>query len=313
MNTRQLPTLILILVAMVAFSEGQMEETTTVGTTEIETLTLSYPKSASSIPILALIDEYPTDYEGAFFTDHPQALARLLNGEIDVLATGFSVGYSRFRSAGDLAHLMTPVWGASALMTAEDVDSLDALSGGVVYAPFEGSPIDVYLKAILEEAELTDTVEIDYAPFPQASALLAQGKANAAVLVEPLASRVEMQGTAYRLENLHEGWARITGGEQRSPQVSLFATDSTVGELAPELQLLRQRLTTIVEAVTADPARFANDFAPAVGFPEPVVENALRNTLFSAPDPGETRGIIEEYTRIMDLGTPDDSFYAPME
>lgn len=313
MNIRQLFAMTLILIAAFAFGEGQVEDTTIAAETEVETLTLSYPKSASSIPILALIDEYPTDYEGEFFTDHPQALARLVNGEIDVLATGFSVGYSRYRSAGDIVHLITPVWGVSALMTAEDIDSLQELSGGVIYAPFEGSPIDVYLKAILEDAGLTDEIKIDYAPFPQASALLAQGKADAAVLVEPLASRVEMQGIAYRLENLHEGWARIADGEQRSPQVSLFATDASLVRLDHELDLLRERLATIVEAVAADPARFATDFAPAVDFPEPVVENALRNTLFAAPGPEETRRIIEEYTRIMDLGTPADSFYAPME
>lgn len=297
------------LAAGVAVAVGQVEVVE--DSVDLDTLVLSYPRSVSSIPILALMAEHPEDYTGTFFTDHPQALAQLVNGQTDVLATGFSVGYSRFRSVGDVVHIMTPVWGVSALMTAEDVESIQDLAGGVVYAPFEGSPIDVYLKAILEDAGVRDQVEIEYAPFPQASALLVQGRADAAVLVEPLASKLETDGTAYRLQNLHEGWERVSG-EERSPQVSFFATTTGMQAIEAEVAVLAERLEELVDAVAEDPAFYAQAFAEDIGFPVPVVERALENTLFDTPDSAETRSLIEEYTGFMDLGTPTDSFYASM-
>lgn len=291
-------------------SDDLSDDPSGAGKVSAQTLTVRYPRSVSSVPMLVMLDRYPQDYDGAFFTDHAQALAQLINGQTDVLATGFSVGYSRYRSSGDLVHLATPVWGVSALMTREAVDAVGDLSGGTVYAPFEGSPIDFYLKAVLEEAGVADSVRIAYAPFPQAAALLAQGKADGAVLVEPLASKLEAGGQAYRLENLHEGWARINSGEPRSPQVSLFATDAGWREAVGDMSLLIQRYTESLAAVESNPAEYAEKYADDLGFPAPIVERALANTLFDLPNHEETGRIIRQYTQLMGLGVPGDAFYA---
>ncbi len=248
---------------------------------------LLYPRSVSSIPLLALKDAYPGEYEGEFFSDHPQSLARLINGEVDVLATGFVVGYKRHQSAGDIVHLLTAVWGVSALMTAEPMETIDDLAGSTVYAPFEGSPIDLYLKAVLQEAGLREDVEIEYAPFPQAAALLAQGKADAAVLVEPIASKVEMAGQAYRLENL----------EERSTAFSLMA----------------ERLRRIVDDINGRPGYYAERYDGDLRFPRPVLQKALENALFDAASRDETVVIIEQYTEALGMANPDPGFYAGIE
>jgi len=300
--------LIISLISIFAVAEGIQEEPP-VGTSQLQPLTILVPQSVSSIPVLALADDFPGTYSVSFFTDHPQALARLLSGEIDVLMTGYSVGLRRYLTEGDLVHVATPVWGVSALMTSEEIDSWQDLRGGVVYAPFEGSPIDLYLQKSLEAEGLTDEVEVRYAPFPQSSALLAQGDADAAVLVEPIASRLETTGAAYRLENLHEGWGRLTGGEQRSPQVSFFVTDSTALEQASALSTLIERLDEALGDVVAAPEGFAARYANVLGFPEPVVEHALRNTLFDLPSAGETRQVIGLYSEMIGFDEPGVEFY----
>ena len=227
-----------------------------------------------------VLETYPEDYRGEFFTDHPQALARLITGDVDLLTTGFSVGLNRYSAAGDLVHLVTPVWSVSALMTSEPLNTLDELDGGTVYSPFEGSPIDIYLNSIFAQAGLDGSVEIAYAPFPQSAALLAQKKIEAAVLVEPLASKLEIQGAAYRYENLDEGWSRVTGGEPRSPQVSLFTTAAGFEEYPEALNLFVDRYIDAVRTVAADPAEAAERFSEDLGFPVPVVQRALENTRF---------------------------------
>lgn len=272
-------------------------------------LLLLAPNTVSSVPLLALVDRYPGDYRLEFFTDHPQALARLLQGEADLLATGFAVGFTRHRAAGDLLHLATPVWGVSAVMTSTPVTSLADLAGEEIYAPFEGSPIEVFLQAILAEEGLTGRVRIAYAPFPQAAALVAQGNAAAAVLVEPIASRLELAGTAHRLENLHDGWARVTGGEARSPQVSLFTRRTTASRRPDAEQVLASRLAAIVREINGSPDAFGRQYAGALGVPVPVAQRAVANTLFDLPSAVETQELIAGYARVMGLSPPDQRMY----
>ncbi|MFW6214112.1 MAG: ABC transporter substrate-binding protein [Spirochaetota bacterium] len=308
--SRRLGLVILVLVVFsaVVVAEGIREEPS-VGTSQLQPLTILVPQSVSSIPVLAVADAFPGSYSVSFFTDHPQALARLLSAEVEVLMTGYSVGLRRYLTESDLVHVATPVWGASALMTAEDVDSWQDLRGGVVYAPFEGSPIDIYVQKALEAEGLTGEVEVRYAPFPQSSALLAEGNADAAVLVEPIASRLEATGAAYRLENLHEGWGRLSGGEQRSPQVSFFVNDSTATEYRNSLSTFIERLDETLGNVVAAPEAYAERYAPVLDFPQHVVEQALRNTLFDLPSASETRQVIGLYSEMIGSDEPNDEFY----
>lgn len=304
--------MMLLLVVSGALATGD-RETATTGSEDLDTIVILYPQTVSSIPILALIDQYPHEYAGVAISDHTQALAELISGGADLLASGFAVGFSRYQSAGDLVLVAVPVWGASALMTAEKIGSLADLSGGTIYAPFEGSPIDLHLKAILALDGLTNQVEIAYAPFPQAAALLTEGRAEAAFLVEPIASRLELAGNASRLENVQDGWARLSGGEPRSPQVALFATTSRVEQLGARVELLTNRLAAQVEAVTAAPAEFAQRYAEALGFPVHIVRRAIENTLFDLPSPELTRELVDSYARIMDLPSAGADFFTRTE
>ena len=295
-----------VLVSCGAFARAMPEQPRVAAA---EPLLILAPSTVSSAPLLTLSGQFPDDYRVEFFTDHPQALARLIQGEADLLATGFSVGDARFRAAGDLVHVVTPVWGVSAIMTHRPVQRIDELVGGVIYAPFEGSPIDIFLRAILDHHDLTDQIRIEYAPFPQAAALVGQGNADAAVLVEPIASRLEIAGTAHRLMNLHDGWSEVSGGEARSPQVSIFARRSGVSRRGPALALFEQRLRDAVAEINRDPQSAAVLVAPALEVPLPIAQRAMMNTLFDLPPAAETAALIADYTRVMGLSEPDVRLY----
>lgn len=294
--------------ATIAHSEG-IQEAPEQAPAEDEPLMILAPETVSTIPFLALEQDHPDSYRVEFFTDHSQALARLIGSEADLLATGFNVGYSRYRDQGDLVHMTTPVWGVSALLTSREIEDLGELAGGTIYAPFEGSPIDMYLRAVLEEEGLEDQVDVSYAPFPQAAGLLSEGRAEAAVLPEPIASRVELNDSAYRFENLHEGWARVSGGEPRSPQVSVFAMRSRARALTEHDSVLQERLREIIADIQDDPEYFAQAFADELGFPEPVVSHALRNTLFDVPPRDEAEELIRKYADVMSLPEPGQDLF----
>ncbi len=291
--------ILIALYASAAFAAGGSEEIQSLG----------YPMSISSIPLMELVERYPDQYQGSVYTDHPQALGQLINGELDILASGFTVGYSRSFSAGDIGHLDTLVWGVSALMTAEEIDELSDIQGQVLYVPFEGSPIDVQVKALLEKEGLLDSVSIAYAPFPQAAGLLAQKRAGAAVLVEPIASRLEIGGQAFRFANIQDMYAEISGGEPRSPQVSIFVRTEYHPQQRRSLDQFRTRLKDIVQELQADGDAFAAKYGPVFDMPEPVIARAIESSLFGLFDAAEDRMLIETYADTMGVPQPADAFY----
>ncbi len=277
----------------------------------VEPLQIVAPATVSTVPLMELVRQFPESYSLEFFTDHPQALARLIQGEVDLLATGFSVGFSRYQAAGDVVHLFTPVWGVSAIMTGEQVHSLRDISPPIITAPFEGSPIDIFVRTIIEAEGLTGEIDVDYVPFPQAAALLGQGSVGAAVLVEPIASRLESAGNAYRLANLHDRWAEITGGEPRSPQVSLFAMRPRAAARAEAHSQMEARLSKIIAELIADPAPFAAAHSAALDVPTAILERALENTLFSMPDHTTVVELIAAYSLSMGLAEPESQLFEP--
>ncbi len=276
-----------------------------------EPLHILAPATVSTVPLMELVRQFPESYSLEFFTDHPQALARLIQGEIDLLATGFSVGFSRYQAAGDVVHLFTPVWGVSAIMTGEPVVSLRDISPAIITAPFEGSPIDIFVRTIIEAEGLSGEIEIDYIPFPQAAALLGQGSVGAAVLVEPIASRVESSGIAYRFANLHDRWAEVAGGEPRSPQVSIFAMRPLATERRDDHRRMEDRLAAIITELVADPAPYAATHSAALDVPVAILEQALGNTLFSMPDHTTAVELIAAYSLSMGLAEPESQLFEP--
>lgn len=272
-------------------------------------ITMAYPRTISSIPFLELVELYPEEYSGQAFTDHPQALGQLLNGEVDLLASGFTVGYNRYQAAGDIRYLFGHVWGISSIMTSREITNLRELSGETIYVPFEGSPIEVQISALLEELGLKDEIELAYAPFPQAAGLLVQGKAEAAVLVEPIASKLEASGNAYRFQTIQQSYAILSGGELRSPQVSVFALEKTGAELAGELDELRNRLEDISSRLLEDPASYAEKYAAFFELPPGVIERGLQQALFDFPEEAEEIDLIQLYARIMKIEDPGAEFH----
>jgi len=277
------------------------------GERESGPLTLSFPKTISSIPLLELIEEFPQEYEGVEFTDHGLGLASLVSQDVDVLATGYILGLKRALSAGDVAHFQTYVWGVASLVTKEPLVSLSQLSGGTLVLPFRDSPLDLQYRALLEKEGLTDQVEIQYAPFPQAAALLAQGQVQGAVLVEPIASRMVVSSQGYRLQTVTQGWADLTSGDPRSPQVSLFVLQEKRGD--PALSLFLKRLRATVQNIRDNPQSYGEKYSEYFQLPSQVIVLALENTWIELLPGAEASHLIQSYGQFLQLGDLPQGFF----
>jgi ABC-type nitrate/sulfonate/bicarbonate transport system substrate-binding protein len=275
-------------------------------------LRISVPASVSSIPILALDGSEVAGRRVAvsIFQDHSLVLAEFLAGDVDVLMTGFTQGEAAFAANPEVRLLATPVWGVSSLMVADkSITALSGLAGGKLMVPFAKSPLDLQTRAILKAAGLEGKVTIVYGPPQQAAALLLAGRTDAIAVPEPIPSQLEASGKAFRLARYQDLWARSSGGEPRSPQVSLFVRKGFADSNRGLVAALVKAAADATAAVTADPLSAAEKRAAAFKLDPAIVRQGLENTLFALPGRDESVRLSADFLQRLGLEPIDPIFY----
>ncbi len=284
-------------------------------------LRILVPKSTSSIPFFELEAEDSKDntVPGAevsveVFANHVQALARLLSGDVDMLFTGSSVGWGNHLDGGPMILLGTGVWGVSSLVGKDQgFEDFDDLRGKTVAVPFPGSPLDLQLRYIFKAHGIDPDKDLEfvYSPFPQTAAQILGGQVDAAPLPEPLATALVIGKGLSRYIRVQDAWAEVSGGDPLSPQVSLFAIPGSMDEFSAAIPALLKAWRVVSAAVSENPDVFAARYAETLGQPVPVVDQAIRNTIFQVPSVLETKNRVQQYIEATasDGGLPTDSFY----
>jgi NitT/TauT family transport system substrate-binding protein len=265
------------------------------------TMSVLVPPSTAALPFLvaARTQSAPgVTLRVEFFLNHAQALARLLRGEIDLLLSGTSQGWENRLDGSPVVMIDTGVWAVSSLVGKDrSITGFADLRGRRVALPFPGAPLDFQSRALLafEKLDPDRDLTISYGPFAQSVQRLLAGQLDAAALPEPLATTVVKKNGLFRLVQYSQAWARLTGGDPRSPQVSLFATESFAREHGKELGTLIEAWDAASRAVTADPARAAAQFTEALSTDAATLEEATRNTILSVPSPSENKSRVMAY------------------
>ena len=304
MMKRTLALAVLAAVLVILFNGGQRESAGPVR--------IAVPFSVSSIPMLELNGKTIAGrkVDITIFQDHSLTLAEFLRGDIDLLMTGFTQGTAAFAGNSDVRHVATLVWGVSSIMVRDaGLKTLEDLAGKTLGVPFAKSPLDLQTRVILEAKGLAGKVRLEYAPPQQAVALLLAGKLDAVALPEPLPSQLAAGGKAFRLARYQDLWADVTGGEPRSPQVSLFVLEPFARTHHELMEGLIAAATSATAAVTADPTRAADAEAPAFKLAPELVRQGLDNTLLALPGRAETSALIMDYLKRLELPAPGSSFF----
>jgi ABC-type nitrate/sulfonate/bicarbonate transport system substrate-binding protein len=282
------------------------------------------PQANAALPFLLM--EKDNTVPGASLTvsqflAHAQALAILLRGEADLLVTGTSQGWENRLGGSPIVIVDTGIWGVSSLVGRDpSIRSSADLKGKKIALPFPGSPLDLQTRSILarENIDPDRDLTISYGPFPQSIARLVAGQIDAAALPEPLATTAVREKGLLRLFAYADAWARATGGDRMSPQVSLFATESFLRSHAALMPPLIEAWRKASAAVEADPAATASRFASAMSSDPAVLEEAVRNTLFAVPSPEENRTRVLAYYKDITRWLPGENrpldegfFYSP--
>jgi NitT/TauT family transport system substrate-binding protein len=282
------------------------------------------PQANAALPFLLM--EKDDTVPGASLTvsqfiAHAQALAILLRGEADLLVTGTSQGWENRLGGSPIVIVDTGIWGVSSLVGRDpSIRSSADLKGRKIALPFPGAPLDLQTRSILarENIDPDRDLTISYGPFPQSIARLVAGQIDAAALPEPMATMAVREKGLHRLFTYADAWARATGGDRMSPQVSLFATEGFLRSHAALMPVLIEAWRKASAAVDADPVRTASRFASALSSDPAVLEEAVRNTLFAVPSPEENRTRVLAYYKDITRWLPGENrpldegfFYRP--
>ncbi len=261
------------------------------------------PQTTSTLPFLQMAQEHAladADIQVELFANHAQALALLLRGDADLLLSGTSQGWENRLDGSPIVMIDTGVWGLASLVGRDpSIKGFKDLKGKRLALPFPGSPLDFQTRALLshEGIDPDKDLSISYGPFPQSVARLISRQIDAAALPEPLATSVVGKNGLLRLSEYSRAWAAVNGGDGRSPQVSLFATEAFVASHRSLLLNLVEAWRESSRGISSNPAAAARAFATALDLSPGVLEEAARRTLFDVPDLEENESRVLDYYR----------------
>ncbi|MFZ5630366.1 MAG: ABC transporter substrate-binding protein [Spirochaetota bacterium] len=277
-------------------------------------LVIAHPEALAAVP-LSLAAESPLAGEKIRlkpYTDHALAVAEFLRGESDLLFTGTTLG--AMQAGRGVKLWRTLVWGtASIVLKPGDKPSaqpaLAQLNGKRVALPFRGSPNDIQFRRLIEIQKVKPIIE--YQQHAQAAASLLAGKVDAAILPEPLASKLIAQHGLARLAELSALEERALPTEAPAPMVSLFVGPQLSTEKMQRLPELERRLVDIVARVEKDPGAIAALYAQKFQVTHDVLREGLRYTHFALPEAGVARKRTASFLRAAGIAESGDTFFMP--
>lgn len=267
----------------------------------IKNIHLLVPKSTASIPLILLARDDPLrgiDITVEVFINHPQAMIRLLRGNADLLFTGTSTGWGNRLNGGPIVLINTGIWGVSYLIGKDsNIKNFNDIKGKRLALPFPGSPLDFQTQYILKKNGIDPEKDlfISYSPFSQTIAKLLRDQVDVAPLPEPLATSMIQKHGLLRLIDYKKAWADITGGNELSPQVSLFSTEKFYRShinLLIQFNLEWQKASQFVKNNPGHSAILSKDY---LSLTSSIIETAIINTCYLIPSFEDNIKMVTDY------------------
>lgn len=217
-----------------------------------------------------------------------QLRAGLVNGDIGASIVPSYVAANLYNQGRNvkLYNIMTE--GLLYLGAHEPLSGLDALPGKKLVIPFKNDMPDLVLQALCKKQGVDFTkIDVQYtATPPEALLLFLSGKADCALLPEPVMSMAELKGKesgkpVVRTLDFQQLWGSTFGGKAIIPQAGLCFTDAFIEKHADFIAGLDAALEDALARTLADPmatVQLAGDLLP---FPAPVLAKAIPHSHFA--------------------------------
>lgn len=253
----------------------------------------------------------------------PEPLVSAFTSEShDIIVAPTNLGAKMFNS--DIKYKLgaTFSWGNLYLVSKTDLSKED-LAGKTIYAFGQNSTPDIILQSVLEANGLTD-VNIEYFnSISDITPLLLSGKAEVALLAEPVYTVAKGKATLYTVVDLQEEWKSVSGNEQY-PQASVFISEKLINKRKDVVDKFLEEFEKSINFVNEN-TKTAGEYVEAydtkndgvINFPKSIVEQSIPNGNLKFISAEEAKQFIESYlTEIKNFNDkliggklPDNDFY----
>jgi NitT/TauT family transport system substrate-binding protein len=274
------------------------------------TIIIAGPATPSSIPLI-LAAEKLGNAQVQIIQNNAQANTAFMRNEINILASGLSVGVDLRKNGAPVQLLNTYVTGLSFLVTyGEKVESLSDLKGQEIYLPFEGSPIEEATMFLAAKEGLVWGVDLKpvYSPFDASVVLLKDGKAKAVVLPEPFVTLVENEPNLFISLDYFAAWNTATETEAGYPQVGVFVNAEWARQNPEQIAAFNAALAEAIQFIQENPEEAVAKVKDQFKLPETVLLRSIQRTHFSLSTGETLKADVNGYYEL--IGKPLDDNYA---
>ncbi len=285
------------------------------GFTEALPVVIYAPAGPAAIPFILASESLP-GVNVKIFTNHSQAHALFLKGEVPILCTGLCVGVGFFRQGVPVKIINSHVSGLTWLVTNTPVSQWKELRGKTLYLPFPGSPVEAVTRFFIQSSGLTwkKDVDIKYTGFPGATAMLLHHRIQAAALPEPFVSLVlsaNGPASAFHILSYTSQWERFTGNPYGYPQVGTFVHLDFADTHAPLIKKLNEALGRAIQLIKEEPGPAVETAMAYMDFSVEILRCALDRTDFCLWENAALHRVIHQYYQFIGdpLNENSDAFF----
>lgn len=311
-----LTSLIFLVVAGCAWKLGVPERSTAETPTPlaehpVSKMTIYAPASTSSVPVILAVKRME-GVDLTLYTNHAQANALFLRGDVDLLVTGISTGVEMRANGAPVQLVNSFVSGVSYLVTYDrKVSQWADLKGESIYLPFQGSPLEEVTAHLVkaEGLEWPDDFQPVYSPFETSVELLKQGKASAVALPEPYVSLLEGQPHLVISISYYDAWQKVHPEDHGYPQVGTLVKADWAQSHSVEIAQFNKALAEAVKQVESDPAGALDAVRGYYSLPEDVLSRSLKRTQYAFVSGKALQDVVTRYYSQVEKPFHEDSFF----
>lgn len=274
-------------------------------------ITIYAPASTSSIPVI-LAAKKMDGVNLTLFTNHAQANALFLRGDVDLLVSGISTGVDMRANGAPVQLVNSFVSGVSYLLTYDrKVSQWADLKGQSIYLPFQGSPLEE-VTAHLIKAEGLDwpgDFQPVYSPFETSIELLKQGKASAVALPEPYVSLLEDQPHVFISLSYYDAWQKVHPEDHGYPQVGTLVKIDWAQSHPDEIAQFNEALAEAVKQVESDPVGTLHTVREYYSLSEDVLSRSLKRTQYAFVSGKALQDAVTRYYSQVEKPLHEDAFF----
>lgn len=286
-------------------------------------------KGPTAMGLVKLFDradkgEAANNYEITLAGAPDELTGRIINGDLDIAAVPINLAATLYNKTGGKVKIaaVNTLGVLYILESGDTVKSVADLAGKTVYSTGKGASPEFAFNYILEKNGVASDVTMEYkTEHAELAALLAEGKADLALLPQPFVTTTMLQNDKLRVAlDLTQEWNKASGGESEMITGCIVVQQSFIDENPQALAAFLEEYKASADFVT-DPANIdaAAELIVARGIlPQaPVAKKALPecNIVFIAG--GEMKNAAGGYIKVLfdadpaSVGgkLPDDGFY----